>query len=141
MLQPPCSGGRAILHRPPPARVHAEHRRAGEMCVTFFGCSCLSVTLLNYELLSVLVCLCVVAGIPPDMLVEAHGTFATATCTVCLRKYEGEQLRVSWILQFNTTHNELYLYSPESKRFICCRCRCFILWELMLLTCLSDLSL
>ncbi|KAK2853623.1 hypothetical protein Q5P01_006284 [Channa striata] len=33
------------------------------------------------------------AGIPPDMLVEAHGTFATATCTVCLRKYEGEDLR------------------------------------------------
>ncbi|XP_056877703.1 NAD-dependent protein deacetylase sirtuin-3, mitochondrial isoform X1 [Takifugu flavidus] len=33
------------------------------------------------------------AGIPPHMLVEAHGTFATATCTVCLRTYEGEQLR------------------------------------------------
>ncbi|XP_023270279.1 NAD-dependent protein deacetylase sirtuin-3, mitochondrial-like, partial [Seriola lalandi dorsalis] len=33
------------------------------------------------------------AGIPPEMLVEAHGTFATATCTVCLRKYEGEDLR------------------------------------------------
>ncbi|KAI3377281.1 hypothetical protein L3Q82_008494, partial [Scortum barcoo] len=31
--------------------------------------------------------------IPPDMLVEAHGTFATATCTVCRRKYEGEELR------------------------------------------------
>ncbi|XP_077375338.1 NAD-dependent protein deacetylase sirtuin-3, mitochondrial isoform X2 [Festucalex cinctus] len=33
------------------------------------------------------------AGIPPKMLVEAHGTFATATCTVCRRKYEGEDLR------------------------------------------------
>ncbi|XP_029315941.1 NAD-dependent protein deacetylase sirtuin-3, mitochondrial isoform X2 [Cottoperca gobio] len=33
------------------------------------------------------------AGIPPEMLVEAHGTFATATCTVCLKKYEGEELR------------------------------------------------
>ncbi|KAM9319064.1 NAD-dependent protein deacetylase sirtuin-3, mitochondrial isoform 2-T2 [Pholidichthys leucotaenia] len=33
------------------------------------------------------------AGIPPQMLVEAHGTFATATCTVCLKKYEGEKLR------------------------------------------------
>uniref|UniRef100_A0A3Q0RZX5 NAD-dependent protein deacetylase n=1 Tax=Amphilophus citrinellus TaxID=61819 RepID=A0A3Q0RZX5_AMPCI len=33
------------------------------------------------------------AGIPPEMLVEAHGTFATATCTVCLRKYDGEDLR------------------------------------------------
>ncbi|XP_035813592.1 NAD-dependent protein deacetylase sirtuin-3, mitochondrial isoform X1 [Amphiprion ocellaris] len=33
------------------------------------------------------------AGIPPAMLVEAHGTFATATCTSCLRKYEGEDLR------------------------------------------------
>lgn len=33
------------------------------------------------------------AGIPPEMLVEAHGTFATATCTVCRRKYEGDELR------------------------------------------------
>ncbi|XP_035011612.1 NAD-dependent protein deacetylase sirtuin-3, mitochondrial isoform X4 [Hippoglossus stenolepis] len=33
------------------------------------------------------------AGIPPELLVEAHGTFATATCTVCLRKYEGHDLR------------------------------------------------
>lgn len=42
-----------------------------------------------------LLCLCSVAGIPPEMLVEAHGTFATATCTVCRRKYEGHELRVS----------------------------------------------
>ncbi|KAF7659744.1 hypothetical protein LDENG_00293560 [Lucifuga dentata] len=33
------------------------------------------------------------AGIPPEMLVEAHGMFATATCTVCQRKYDGEDLR------------------------------------------------
>ncbi|TRY90730.1 hypothetical protein DNTS_016560 [Danionella cerebrum] len=33
------------------------------------------------------------AGIPPKMLVEAHGTFATATCTVCQRDYKGEDLR------------------------------------------------
>ncbi|XP_061621004.1 NAD-dependent protein deacetylase sirtuin-3, mitochondrial isoform X4 [Phyllopteryx taeniolatus] len=33
------------------------------------------------------------AGIPPEMLVEAHGTFATATCTVCRSKYKGEDLR------------------------------------------------
>ncbi|XP_067256302.1 NAD-dependent protein deacetylase sirtuin-3, mitochondrial isoform X2 [Chanodichthys erythropterus] len=33
------------------------------------------------------------AGIPPEMLVEAHGTFATATCTVCRRDYQGEELR------------------------------------------------
>ncbi|XP_057191112.1 NAD-dependent protein deacetylase sirtuin-3, mitochondrial isoform X2 [Triplophysa rosa] len=33
------------------------------------------------------------AGVPPKMLVEAHGTFATATCTVCRRDYEGEELR------------------------------------------------
>ncbi|XP_065611468.1 NAD-dependent protein deacetylase sirtuin-3, mitochondrial isoform X1 [Cyrtonyx montezumae] len=35
-----------------------------------------------------------VAGIPPDRLVEAHGTFATATCTVCQRKFPGEDFRV-----------------------------------------------
>ncbi|XP_072516069.1 NAD-dependent protein deacetylase sirtuin-3, mitochondrial isoform X4 [Salminus brasiliensis] len=33
------------------------------------------------------------AGIPPKMLVEAHGTFATATCTVCRRDYKSEELR------------------------------------------------
>lgn len=33
------------------------------------------------------------AGIPPEKLVEAHGTFATATCTVCRRKYDGEEIR------------------------------------------------
>ncbi|XP_062973101.1 NAD-dependent protein deacetylase sirtuin-3, mitochondrial [Elgaria multicarinata webbii] len=35
-----------------------------------------------------------VAGIPPDKLVEAHGTFASATCTVCRRSYPGEDFRV-----------------------------------------------
>uniref|UniRef100_A0A8C7XCM5 Sirtuin 3 n=1 Tax=Oryzias sinensis TaxID=183150 RepID=A0A8C7XCM5_9TELE len=33
------------------------------------------------------------AGIPPEKLVEAHGTFATATCTSCLQKYKGEELQ------------------------------------------------
>ncbi|XP_028812967.1 NAD-dependent protein deacetylase sirtuin-3, mitochondrial isoform X2 [Denticeps clupeoides] len=31
-------------------------------------------------------------SIPSKMLVEAHGTFATATCTVCQRNYKGEEL-------------------------------------------------
>ncbi|XP_030057057.1 NAD-dependent protein deacetylase sirtuin-3, mitochondrial [Microcaecilia unicolor] len=35
-----------------------------------------------------------VAGIPPSKLVEAHGTFATATCTVCRRSYAGQEFRV-----------------------------------------------
>ncbi|XP_071618256.1 NAD-dependent protein deacetylase sirtuin-3, mitochondrial isoform X3 [Heliangelus exortis] len=34
------------------------------------------------------------AGIPPDRLVEAHGTFATATCTACRRNFPGEDFRV-----------------------------------------------
>uniref|UniRef100_A0A8D2MB67 Deacetylase sirtuin-type domain-containing protein n=1 Tax=Zonotrichia albicollis TaxID=44394 RepID=A0A8D2MB67_ZONAL len=34
-----------------------------------------------------------VAGIPPDRLVEAHGTFSTATCTVCQRNFPGEDFR------------------------------------------------
>ncbi|XP_067850384.1 NAD-dependent protein deacetylase sirtuin-3-like isoform X2 [Heptranchias perlo] len=33
------------------------------------------------------------AGIPAEKLVEAHGTFATATCTVCLKTYSWEDLR------------------------------------------------
>ncbi|XP_066557100.1 NAD-dependent protein deacetylase sirtuin-3 isoform X3 [Amia ocellicauda] len=34
------------------------------------------------------------AGIPPNKLVEAHGTFATATCTVCRMSFPGDALRV-----------------------------------------------
>ncbi|XP_064169201.1 NAD-dependent protein deacetylase sirtuin-3, mitochondrial isoform X2 [Anguilla rostrata] len=33
------------------------------------------------------------AGISPSKLVEAHGTFSMATCTVCRREYPGEDLR------------------------------------------------
>lgn len=33
------------------------------------------------------------AGIPQEKLVEAHGTFATATCTVCRTKYDGQEIR------------------------------------------------
>ncbi|NXA11197.1 SIR3 deacetylase, partial [Sapayoa aenigma] len=43
-----------------------------------------------------------VAGIPPDRLVEAHGTFATATCTVCRRNFPGEDFRVSGPSQAST---------------------------------------
>ncbi|KAG2462762.1 SIR3 deacetylase, partial [Polypterus senegalus] len=34
------------------------------------------------------------AGVPPDKLVEAHGTFASATCTTCQKSYAGEDLKV-----------------------------------------------
>uniref|UniRef100_S4RJK3 NAD-dependent protein deacetylase n=1 Tax=Petromyzon marinus TaxID=7757 RepID=S4RJK3_PETMA len=34
-----------------------------------------------------------VAGLPPDMLVEAHGTFASATCTQCRKPQPGDQVR------------------------------------------------
>ena len=36
-----------------------------------------------------------VAGIPPSKLVEAHGTFTTASCTQCGKKYNGETIKVS----------------------------------------------
>lgn len=42
------------------------------------------------------------------MLVEAHGTFATATCTACLRKYEGEDLRVSQNALLHKNDSEFY---------------------------------
>ncbi|KAI2557778.1 NAD-dependent protein deacetylase sirtuin-3, mitochondrial isoform e [Homo sapiens] len=35
-----------------------------------------------------------VSGIPASKLVEAHGTFASATCTVCQRPFPGEDIRV-----------------------------------------------
>ncbi|KAJ8417099.1 hypothetical protein AAFF_G00283260 [Aldrovandia affinis] len=34
-----------------------------------------------------------IAGVPPSKLVEAHGTFTTAACTVCRTEYPGEALR------------------------------------------------
>lgn len=37
-----------------------------------------------------------VAGIPADKLVEAHGTFETATCTKCHTKYNGTDIEASF---------------------------------------------
>lgn len=33
------------------------------------------------------------AGVPAEKLVEAHGTFATATCTICQKKMEGSEIK------------------------------------------------
>ncbi|XP_074660902.1 NAD-dependent protein deacetylase sirtuin-3-like [Tubulanus polymorphus] len=32
-------------------------------------------------------------GIPPAKMVEAHGTFATATCTACNKQYPGDEIK------------------------------------------------
>ncbi|XP_076450950.1 uncharacterized protein LOC143286903 [Babylonia areolata] len=34
-----------------------------------------------------------IAGIPADKMVEAHGTFSTATCVTCRQKYNGEEIK------------------------------------------------
>nr|CAB3266080.1 Sir2-a zinc finger protein [Phallusia mammillata] len=34
-----------------------------------------------------------ISGIPSSKLVEAHGTFATASCTKCGKKYDGEDIK------------------------------------------------
>ncbi|KAL8558734.1 hypothetical protein ACOMHN_036401 [Nucella lapillus] len=34
-----------------------------------------------------------IAGIPAEKLVEAHGTFSTATCVSCRQKYEGSDIK------------------------------------------------
>lgn len=36
-----------------------------------------------------------VAGLPPEKLVEAHGTFASATCTICGSKKPESEVKVS----------------------------------------------
>ena len=36
-----------------------------------------------------------VAGISSAKLVEAHGTFASSTCTRCDQKYDGEETKVN----------------------------------------------
>ena len=35
-----------------------------------------------------------VAGIPEELLVEAHGSFSTATCLQCRHKYRGIDIEV-----------------------------------------------
>ncbi|XP_004602947.1 NAD-dependent protein deacetylase sirtuin-3, mitochondrial isoform X1 [Sorex araneus] len=44
-----------------------------------------------------------VAGIPASKLVEAHGTFATATCTVCQRNFPGQDFWAD-VLQDRIAH-------------------------------------
>ncbi|KAK3103077.1 hypothetical protein FSP39_016292 [Pinctada imbricata] len=38
-------------------------------------------------------CCSALAGIPPEKLVEAHGTFSTATCVICRQKHDGSDLK------------------------------------------------
>ena len=45
-----------------------------------------------------------VAGIPAEKLVEAHGTFSTATCTICRNKVDGSQIKVSDISYIREPH-------------------------------------
>ena len=35
------------------------------------------------------------AEVPASKLVEAHGTFSTASCIRCHKSYDGEQIKVS----------------------------------------------
>jgi NAD-dependent SIR2 family protein deacetylase len=35
-----------------------------------------------------------VAGLPQDKIIEAHGTFSTASCIRCHRKYDGDTIKV-----------------------------------------------
>ena len=58
-----------------------------------------------------------VAGIPAEKLVEAHGTFATATCTVCQKKLDGSEIKVKkrsfitfYLAHLNEVQEELLHY-------------------------------
>ena len=55
-----------------------------------------------------------VAGLPPEKLVEAHGTFATATCIKCREPYNGEDIKV--IHQRNYTR--LISHARQSNEWI-----------------------
>ncbi|XP_005099479.1 NAD-dependent protein deacetylase sirtuin-2 [Aplysia californica] len=35
------------------------------------------------------------AGVPPDKMVEAHGTFSSASCVICEEKYRGAEIKES----------------------------------------------
>ena len=43
-----------------------------------------------------MICFVTVAGIPARKLIEAHGSFATATCRKCQAKYTGQDILVSF---------------------------------------------
>ncbi len=40
------------------------------------------------------------AEVPASKLVEAHGTFSTASCIRCHKSYDGEQIKVRHFLHF-----------------------------------------
>ncbi|XP_049637136.1 NAD-dependent protein deacetylase sirtuin-3, mitochondrial isoform X3 [Suncus etruscus] len=51
-----------------------------------------------------------VAGIPPAKLVEAHGTFATATCTVCHNQFPSQDF---WVEPFASLSEAVWSSVPR----------------------------
>ena len=56
------------------------------------------------------------AEVPAGKLVEAHGTFSTASCIRCHKSYDGEQIKVQF--------QEMSTHKQQIKRYLkivlCC---------------------
>jgi hypothetical protein len=50
---------------------------------------------MNAETVLIAIVVCVVCGIPDDKLVEAHGSFLSASCIDCQRPHPSETVKVS----------------------------------------------
>ena len=51
-----------------------------------------------------------VAEVPAGKLVEAHGTFSTASCIRCQKSYDGEQIKVQF--------QEMSSHKQQIKRYL-----------------------
>ena len=65
----------------------------------------------------VCVCVCAVAGLPRDKLVEAHGSFSTALCTRCSREHCGDDVKVSIVVMSQCMMMQTMSISPVNARY------------------------
>lgn len=64
-----------------------------------------------------------VAGIPEEKLVEAHGTFSTATCVRCYKKHKGDIIKVKLTLDLALLFITIFPMQKKVLRGIIPRCQ------------------
>lgn len=76
---------------------------------------------------SYLITLFAVCGIPDDKLVEAHGSFATASCHLCYTTYPAEEAKVCqtpWTKTFLIEYRSFLYLMPQE-----CFPSCLFVWQ------------
>lgn len=63
-----------------------------------------------------------VCGIPDDKLVEAHGSFATASCHLCYTTYPAEEAKVCpalWSITIQIEYSESFIRCHSNASVVC----------------------